>query len=71
MTDRQNDLPNDFFEEDEPVEDIVAAFEAGPHGITERPRPIRVAASGQIQASATYLVFCAPLAADTAAYQQA
>lgn len=29
---------NDFYEDDEPVEDVRAAFEAGEKGITRRPR---------------------------------
>ena len=28
---------DDFYEEDEPVEDVAAAFEAGPHGLTAPP----------------------------------
>lgn len=27
-----------FYEDDEPVEDVVAAFNAGPHGVTGPPR---------------------------------
>lgn len=28
---------SDFFEDDEPVEELLAAFEAGPHLVTEPP----------------------------------
>lgn len=30
---------DDFFEEDEPVEEIFATFDAGPHGFTAPPLP--------------------------------
>ena len=33
MTDR------DFYEEDEPVEDVIRAFDAGEHGVTSWPQP--------------------------------
>jgi hypothetical protein len=36
MTDNEND---DFFEEDEPLEDIVAAFEGGEKGVTGPAMP--------------------------------
>lgn len=31
-------VDGDFYEDDEPVEDVVAAFNAGPHGVTGPPR---------------------------------
>jgi hypothetical protein len=36
---RRNNQMNDneFYEEDEPIEEIVAAFESGEHGTTEQP----------------------------------
>jgi hypothetical protein len=30
-------MAEDFYEDDEPVEDVIAAFGAGPHGVTARP----------------------------------
>jgi hypothetical protein len=33
------DVTQDFYEDDEPLEDVVAAFNAGPHGLTARPLP--------------------------------
>jgi len=32
-----NEIDDNFFEEDEAVEDVVAAFESGEHGITNPP----------------------------------
>ena len=31
------DMRNDFYEDDEPVEDVLAAFEAGEEGVTAPP----------------------------------
>lgn len=43
--------PDDFFEEDEPVEQIIAAFERGPHFITAPP------AAGQTAESPNFRAF--------------
>ncbi len=67
MTDQPLEPSDGFFEEDQPVEDIVAAFNAGPHGVTEPP----LAAAGQLLGSRTFVVIHAPYAADARAYQQA
>lgn len=30
-------MASDFYEEDEPIEDVLAAWERGPHGVTAPP----------------------------------
>ena len=34
-------MAEDFYEDDEPLEDVIAAFDAGPHGVTARPRRVQ------------------------------
>ena len=34
-------MAEDFYEDDEPVEDVIAAFGAGPHGVTAPPRRVQ------------------------------
>jgi hypothetical protein len=31
---------SEFYEDDEPIEDIAAMFGEGPHALTQRPRPL-------------------------------
>lgn len=37
---------NDFYEDDEPVDEVVAAFERGRHGVTGRPDVQNIKATG-------------------------
>jgi hypothetical protein len=37
---RRKPRPDDFYEEDEPIEDIRAAFKAGEKGVTRGPRDL-------------------------------
>ena len=34
-------MVEDFYEDDEPVEDVIAAFGAGPHGVTAPLRRVQ------------------------------
>jgi hypothetical protein len=36
-------MPEGFYEDDEPVDDVIAAFERGEHGVTRRPVVIETA----------------------------
>ncbi len=57
---------NDFFETDEPIEDVIAAFEAGDHVLTAPPVPAGGHLVGVAPSSGSF--FMLPVTSPTPAY---